>query len=299
LLPRKGSFTILRKAVIPAAGLGTRLLPATKEQPKEMLPIFASYQRGLLCLKPIAQQIFEQLFEIGIRHFYFIVGREKRAIEDHFTPDREFVRRVLVRRKSNQASYLEHFYEKIEKSTITWVNQPAPRGFGHAILQIEQLMSEEPFLVHAGDTYVISKTDNVLGLIQTHANSDATATLTIKEVQDPRNYGVAVVSAKKGNLRVERVVEKPTRPPTKLAIMPIYIFEPIIFDALRRIRPGHGEELQLTDGIQRLIEGGYKVQAMKLRDNDVRLDVGTPENYWEALRLSYRYASRGKTETRV
>jgi len=287
---------MIRKAVVPAAGLGTRLLTATKEQPKEMLPIFSADDGGLLCLKPMVQQIFEQLFDFGIREFYFVVGRGKRAIQDHFTPDRPFVQRLSAQAKNRQVQQLESFYKRVDDSTIVWVNQPDPKGFGDAVLHAERLVDGKHFLVHAGDTYIISRRETIAArLTQAQAKGHAAATLTLKNVKDPRQYGVANVSkADKETLEVKKVVEKPSKPTSKLAIMPVYIFSPIIFDALRMTPREKGGELQLTDSIQKLIETGHKVQAIKLRPNDVRLDIGTPENYREALELSYRNVSAGK-----
>jgi UTP--glucose-1-phosphate uridylyltransferase len=121
------------KVVIPAAGLGTRLFPATKEQPKEMLPIFSKTANGDISVKPVVQMVFEQLHDAGLREFCYIVGRGKRSIEDHFTPDVDCVRTLVGMRKSGQASDLEGFYEKLRTSTIMWVNQPEPKGFGNAV----------------------------------------------------------------------------------------------------------------------------------------------------------------------
>jgi UTP--glucose-1-phosphate uridylyltransferase len=151
---------MMNSAVVAAAGLGTRLLSATKEQPKEMLPVFASTD-GIVCVKPIIQEIFEQLFDVGVRRFFFIVGKGKRAIEDHFTPDREFIDRLGVHGNNNQASHLDAFYRRIDASMIVWVNQPEPKGFGDAVLQAKHLMTEEPFLLHAGDTIIKSRTESI------------------------------------------------------------------------------------------------------------------------------------------
>lgn len=287
---------VVKKAVVPAAGLGTRLLSATKEQPKEMLPLFSNDGGHMLCLKPLVQQIFEGLFDFGIREFYFIVGKEKRTIEDHFTPDYEFIHRLDSTRRSSQALNLEHFYQRLEASTIVWVNQPNPKGFGHAVLLAEHLVGDEQFLVHAGDTYIISKEPTILTrLKEAHLKAGGEATLTLQEVEDPRRYGVAQVREAKGQIvTVDRVVEKPIRPTTKLAIMPLYIFNPSIFEALQKISPGKGGEMQLTDAIQKLIETGHRVQAIRLREDDIRLDIGSPETYWEALKLSYQHASANK-----
>ena len=282
------------KAVIPAAGLGTRLLSATKEQPKEMLPLFARTEEGTLCLKPVIQLIFEQLFDLSIREFYFVVGREKRALEDHFTPEHGFIADLNARGKDTHAMDLKRFYRRIEESTIVWVNQPEPRGFGDAVLQVERLVGDEPFLVHAGDTLVVPTAGPSVAqrLFDGHTKSRADATLTIQEVEDPRQYGVAeVVERPNALLDVRRVAEKPDEPSSNLAIMPLYIFNPKIFRALRSIAPGKGGELQLTDAIQGLIDTKHSVKAIKLKQSDLRLDIGTPENYWQAIELSYRHAS--------
>jgi len=281
-----------RKAVIPAAGLGTSLLPATKQQPKEMLPVFSADPEGGLCLKPVVQQVFEQLFECGVREFYIVVGREKRAIEDHFSPDSEFIRRIDNRGKNGHTADLERFYRRIEESTIAWVNQPSPEGFGDAVLRVEPFVGEDPFLVSAGDTYMISTLNDVpIRLSQAHAKGQAEATLALKEFEDPRQYGVAEVTRSAEHVfDVRRVVEKPSQPASKLAIMPFYTFNATIFEALRNTERDRAGELQLTDAIQKLIETRRRVNAIELDASYIRIDVGSPETYWEALRLSHSWS---------
>jgi len=283
---------LLRKAVITAAGLGTRLLSVTKEMPKEMLPLFSVYANNKIMLKPVLQLIFEQLYEIGFRKFCFIVGRGKRSIEDHFTPDYSYIKLLKRRGKEGLAMNLEEFYRKIESSVIAWINQPEPKGFGDAVLRAEAFVGDEAFLVHAGDTYVISRGNlHIRRILQAYEAHRPSAMLTLKEVGDFRKlYGCAKVEADKSVMRVVYVVEKPEKPPSNFAIMPIYVFEPEIFDAIREIGPGVGGEIQLTDAIQKLIEAHKPVRAIKLRADEVRLDVGTPETYWEALAISYRHA---------
>jgi UTP--glucose-1-phosphate uridylyltransferase len=284
------------KVIIPAAGMGTRLLPATKEQPKEMLPLFARASGGEVCLKPLLQLVFEQLYDIGFREFYFVIGREKRAIEDHFTPDSNYVSMLRRKKKNELAGELENFYRKIEDSTIVWVNQPEPKGFGDAVLKAAVFVGNEPVLVHAGDTYVISSHyRHIKNLIKTHEELGADTICVLQWVRDPRQYGVAEVGkAKGGTYKVKKVVEKPERPTSNLAIMPIYIFHPVIFKALRETLPGKGNEIQLTDGIQKLTDWGLKVYAIKLNPRDIRLDIGTIETYWDALETSYHYATGGR-----
>jgi UTP--glucose-1-phosphate uridylyltransferase len=277
------------KAIIPAAGLGTRLLSATKELPKEMLSVFSADVNGGITLKPVVQLIFEQLFDMGVREFYFVVGRGKRAIEDHFTPDTSFVALLKTNGKEVQAREMQRFYDCVSQSTITWVNQPEPRGFGDAVLRARSAVGDEPFLVHAGDNHVMSAGHDYLKrMLRAKASAGADATLLLRHVPDPRRYGVAEVSRASGGLIVNRVVEKPSRPASKLALLPVYVFEPVLFDMLRRTKLGVGGELQLTDAIQGMIEAGLKVNAAKIQAGEYWLDVGTPETYWKALSSSHR-----------
>jgi len=277
-----------QKAVIPAAGLGTRLLTATKELPKEMLSVFSDGVEGGISLKPVAQLIFEQLHDWGIREFCFIVGRGKRAIEDHFTPDTEFVRWLEKNGKKLQARALEEFYRRVLDSSISWVNQPQPRGFGDAVLRAQSFAAEEPFIVHAGDNYVTSLSGSYLSRMhRVKASTSAEATLLLRKVSDPRQYGVVEVKRGRSQLTVQRIIEKPTRPPSNLAVLPVYLFEPSVFDALSETRPGKDGEIQLTDAIQGLIDRGVTVNAVELLPNEYWLDVGTPEAYWQALKLSH------------
>jgi UTP--glucose-1-phosphate uridylyltransferase len=281
---------LINKAVIPAAGLGTRLFSATKEQPKEMLPVFALGEDGQVCLRPIAEMIFRQLLDFGIREFYFIVGRGKKAIQDHFTPDYEFTQSLRRNGKKEHAVLLEKFYEEIESSIIVWLTQPEPKGFGDAVLRARNLVGRDLVLVHAGDTYIIPDEQSIYTrLAVAHEKNHATAMLALKEIQDPRQYGVAEISeTDMGLVDVLRVVEKPSHPTSRFAVMPIYVFTHDIYEALAGTPPGTGGEIQLTDAIQKLIETGHRVQAIILRRNDVRVDVGTPQNYWDALETTHR-----------
>lgn len=278
------------KIVLPAAGLGTRLLPATKEQPKEMLSIFGRGAGGQLCVKPLLQIVYEQLYDVGFREFCFVVGRGKRTIEDHFTPDRIYVELLQEEGGLELAQELDAFYDRIEDSTIVWVNQPEPRGFGDAVLKAKSFAGNDQVLVHAGDTYITSDGHSHLErLIKAHNESEAAATLVLQEVDDPREYGVAEIGESSVDevYEVKNAVEKPEEPPTNLAIMPVYIFEPSIFEALEKTPPGRGDEIQLTDGFVKLIDQGKDVRAIKLKSGETRLDIGTGETYWEALKESY------------
>jgi UTP--glucose-1-phosphate uridylyltransferase len=284
---------VLRKAVIPAAGLGTRLLSVTKEQPKEMLPVFAMGRNGELCLKPIVQLVFEQLYQVGFREFCFVVGRGKRAIEDHFTPDFSYVSMLDSKGKDGPAEELESFYKMVEGSTLVWVNQPEPRGFGDAVLKTKAFIGEESFLVHAGDSHFISRDGEHLRRLMSRAEGlKGDALFLSQEVEDARRYGVVEGEAMgDGTVRVKRLVEKPERPASKLAIMPVYVFQPSIFKALEATVVGHGGEVQLTDGIQKMVDWGLNVYGVMVGRGEVRLDIGSPDSYWEAQNLSHKQFS--------
>jgi len=280
---------MIKKAVIPAAGLGTRLFPATIEQPKEMLPIFAKGKDGRTYIKPILQLAFEQLFEGGIREFCFITGKAKRAIEDHFTQDHQVISLLKAKNRNESVGEIERFFRMMDESTIVWVGQPGPRGFGDAIYRTRPFVKDEDFFVYAGDTYIASHGGGPLGrILDVHREFRAEATFLVDEVEDPRPYGVIEGEDVGGGVyRVRRVVEKPSIPPSKLAVVAIYLFNPVIFKALERVSADTGEEVQLTDAIQMLVSWGFKVYAVKLLPEEIRVDVGEPDSYWEALRLSY------------
>jgi len=279
------------KAVIPAAGTGTRLLPTTKEQPKELLPVFSKSIRGDRLVKPILQLIFEQLFDYGIREFYFIGGRNKRMIEDHFSIDYNFIDRLNRENKSFYAKEMSNFYDKLSASHISWINQPMPKGFGHAVLLAKPLVGNEPFLVHAGDTLILSKTRSYIhDLIKTHDCLKSLSTFLVCPVKNPKMYGVITGRQDhKGILYVESVIEKPRKPKSNLAIMPIYVFDNSIFGALERTEPGLNNEIQLTDGISRLLAlNKNKVTAVRMNNEDLFVDVGNPETYWQALKITHK-----------
>lgn len=255
--------------------------------------MFCGGPNGDLSLEPIIQLVFEQLYDFGLRDFCFVVGRGKRAIEDHFAPDEEFLNLLRAKGKQKQASQLLDFYEKVKSSDIVWVNQPAPLGFGHAVLTARSVAGEGDVIVHAGDTQIISADgDHLRRMLKVKRETKAEAVLLLKEVRDPRQFGVAQVEPKQGNLVVKEVVEKPERPVGRLILMPVYLFSHSIFDALEYVKPGKGGEIQLTDGIQRLIDDGREVRAVRVKNGERWLDVGTPETYWEALGNSHESLRR-------
>ncbi|ARM74634.1 sugar phosphate nucleotidyltransferase [Acidianus manzaensis] len=251
------------EAIITAAGLGTRMLPASKEIPKEMFPVPF---RG--SFKPVIQIIFEQFYDFGVRDFVMVVGRGKRVIEDHFTPDYDFVYYLEGLGKGRQARELEEFYGKIERSNIAFVNQSSPEGFGDAVLRAKPFVHSD-FVVAAADTIID-------GLPNMVVNS-----FLVTWVSNPRPYGVVSLDGD----RVVSVEEKPVDPKSNWIIVPYYHFDYRVFDALEFVRRGRGNskvEVQLTDAIKYLIDGGVDFRAIKV---DRMYDLGNVENYISSLKL--------------
>jgi UTP--glucose-1-phosphate uridylyltransferase len=273
------------KAVLTAGGIGTRLLPFSKEIPKEMSPIIARDSGNTVLVKPVIQAIYEQLYDEGVRDFLVIVGRGKRAIQDHFTPDQGFLE--LLSRRGKGDNGLAEYYEKLRGSNIVFISQPEPLGFGDAVLRAKPYVSGT-FIVHAGDTFILSS-GHLARMVNVHASYDADVTILLQDVPDPRQYGVVVgEEVGEGVMRIKAAEEKPDKPKTKTAIMPIYLFNETIFHSLSSAKPGKGGEVQLTDAINALCLSG-KVMGLKLRDDEARLDIGSPETLMEALQLSSEY----------
>jgi len=277
---------LLKKAVIPAAGLGSRLLPITKELPKEMLPVIALSKKGELCLKPMLQAVFEQLYGAGFREFAFIAGRGKRAIEDHFSPDEAFIQNLTNKNKKSHAEELQEFYDKINNSSIIFINQPKPKGFGDAVGRAALFTGKENFLIQAGDDLIISKDNSHLKrAAKTFEEYNADAIFLLEEVPDPRKYGVITgKEIKPGIFKVASIVEKPLTPLSNLAIVALYIFKPIIYEAIKKVKPDKNGEIQLTDALKLLVSWNCQVYGLRLKSNERRIDIGTAESYLEMLR---------------
>ena len=279
----------MTKVVITAAGKGTRLLPFTKEMPKEMMPIFSNIFANKKVVLPLLQYIYEQLYSMNFRDYCFVVGREKRSIEDHFTPHEAYLKELSGDYKKN----MKKFYEKLEKSHLVWINQNRPLGFGDAVKRAERYVGEGDFIVHAGDVTILSNTKHpILRLIETSKkNPDVKAILLCKEIKDFQRYGVPTVSKISSNLfSVNEVVEKPQKPKSNLGILPLYYFKSDIFSSLKKIKLGKGKEFQLTDAIQNLIDEKEKVLAISLNKNEEEVDVGTVESYRNAQDVTFRKA---------
>ena len=272
---------MIRKIVIPAAGLGTRLLPITKEIPKEMMPLFLHDKNSEVIVKPIIQVIFEQFFQQGLREYCIIVGRQKRIIQDHFTLDEEFLKNF--EKKSKYKQDLKNFYLMLNKSKIFWAEQSEPRGFGDAVKYSESFVGNDDFLVIAGDTLIPKGNKIIKKLMNTKLKGKNDAILLLKEVPDPRRFGVAVINKIKNKTIITNVEEKPKNPKSNFSIVALYRFRPSIFTALRETQNDQ-KELQLTDAIQKLIDFGGNISAILLNENNSVIDIGTADSYLETTK---------------
>ena len=279
----------MTKIVITAAGKGTRLLPFTKEMPKEMMPIFSSTFTKKKVVLPLLQYIYEQLYSMNFRDYCFVVGREKRSIEDHFTPHETYLKEL----SGDYKKLIAKFYQKLENSHLVWVNQNRPLGFGDAVRRAERYVGNEDFIVHAGDVTILSKSKHPISrLIETaKRNPDAKAILLCKKIKDFKRYGVPTIEKVSNNLfAVKEVVEKPDKPKSDFGILPLYYFKADIFSSVKKIKPGKGKEFQLTDAIQNLIKEKQKVLAITLNKNEEEIDVGTVESYKKSQEITFRKA---------
>jgi len=271
---------MILKAVITCAGIGSRLLPFTKELPKEMAPVFWQ-DNGIVNVKPLIELIFEQMYDESIREYCFITGRTKRTIENHFTPYSA----------SNHNHSMKSFYEKLCNSKIFWVTQYEPKGFGDAVRYASSYVGLDNFILHAGDVSMIPtrKDSPIKKLIEFSTQSDVDAVLLVRKVEDPQRHGIVTLEENEGEIpKVLNAVEKPDNPKSDLGIMPMYLLNPLIFSALEKTQPDKNNEVQLTDAIQKLIEAGKNVRAIRV-DDEKFLDVGVPDSYWNALQDSHKY----------
>ena len=276
------------KTVLTAAGRGTRLLPFTKEMPKEMMPIFTKIHNNQRTVIPLLQYIFEQFYSMKIRDFCFVVGRDKRSIKDHFALHQSYLNELSTNRKT-----MSNFYKKIKNCNLIWVNQNKPLGFGDAVKRVEKFVGEEDFILHAGDISIVSRFKHpILRLIEiAKKNPDASAILVCKKVKDAKRYGILQIKNRSPQVYfVEGVEEKPVRPKSNLGILALYYFKPEIFHSLKKTKRGKNNELQLTDGIQQMINDGKKVLAIPLTKDDIEIDVGKVESYRDAQVSSYKRA---------
>ncbi len=236
----------VRKAVIPAAGFGTRMLPITKAQPKEMVPVFD---------KPVIQYVVEEAYEAGIDDIIIITGRHKRAIEDHFDRFPELENTI---KNSEKEKDLKTLNEVLESVTIHYVRQKEPRGLGDAVYHARKHIGSEPFIVLLGD--VITCPNCSKELISQYREGESIISVEKVPKELVSRYGIVALDS---DGLIKDMVEKPPldKAPSNLAILGRYLLQPEIFDYIKQTPPGKGKEIQLTDALKLMLADGHRVRA--------------------------------------
>ncbi|MBI4531213.1 MAG: UTP--glucose-1-phosphate uridylyltransferase [Candidatus Latescibacteria bacterium] len=269
----------INKVVIPVAGLGTRLLPATKSQPKEMLPVGR---------KPVVQYVVEEMIEQHLTKYLFITGRSKRSIEDHFDRDPYLMSKLA---ESGNTDLLDEIDYEAKGVNFFYTRQSSPAGLGDAIRLAEDFAGDDHFVVALGDTIVRSNgrpNTLVRRMIDAHTTHKASCTIAVWDVErnDVRQYGIVQPVGEVADVfEISDIVEKPSPSdaPSCVAVAARYILSPAIFPTLREIEPGVGGEVQLTDAIRLLIRRGHRVICVKLQAHERRYDIGNTRSYFEAF----------------
>jgi UTP--glucose-1-phosphate uridylyltransferase len=265
-------------AVVPVAGLGTRLLPATKSQPKEMLPVGR---------KPVVQYVVEELALSGVRRLLFITGPGKTSIENHFDINGDLIAFLRETGKEEMLAALDFERQGLD---YFYTRQRKQLGLGHAVLCASPLVGNQPFVVALGDTIVglHAQSQIVRRMVEEFERNRADAVIAFGEVarDEVVHYGIAKPRQPHQELfELEDVIEKPSVPeaPSNLAVAARYVFAPGIFQLLAETPPGKGGEIQLTDAIRLLIRQGGKVLGLRLPSAERRFDIGNFESYFQAF----------------
>jgi UTP--glucose-1-phosphate uridylyltransferase len=279
----------VRKCVIPAAGLGTRLLPATKSQPKEMVPVGR---------KPVIQYVVEEAVEAGLNEILIVTGSKKRSIEDHF--DYDHVLEEELEKKGRNALSRETNILQRDDVQLLFTRQSKPTGLADAVSLAEVFVDGEPFVVSLGDNIVLSPNGGhfLTSLVDMHLEKSAVASMALKRVapDETSRYGIVDADLDGDRAMIRDLVEKPSTAaaPSDLAIVGRYVFSAEIFDAIHRTPTGIDGEKQLTDAIRILAKEGNPVWGRLITDDHIIHDIGTPYTYAMAfIDLSLRDPEMG------
>jgi len=269
---------MIRKCLFPAAGYGTRFLPATKAMPKEMLPIVN---------KPLIQYGVEEALSAGLTQIGFVTGRGKRALEDHFDTSYELEHQIAG---SSKETLLSGIRGLIEQCSFSYTRQTEMKGLGHAILTGEPLVGDESFAVVLADDFCVHEPDSVLEQMVALHETHGCSIVAVEEVswEKTASYGIVSGEAVGDDLvRVTAMVEKPdpSAAPGNLAVIGRYILTPDIFEILKRIPPGRNGEIQITDALNEQAKAG---QVLAYRFKGHRFDCGSIEGFVAATNYIYR-----------
>lgn len=265
-------------AVVPVAGRGTRLLPLTKSQPKEMLPVGR---------KPVVQYVVEELSRCGLTKILFVTGPGKTAIENHFDIDGDLIAHL---RETGKEELLEELAFERENVEYFYTRQRRQLGLGHAVLCAASVVGGQSFAVALGDSIIglQAQSQVVRRMIEVFESQRADAVIAFEPVpaEDVVHYGIAAPRGPAGEVfELADLIEKPSvdQAPSRWAVAARYVFRSNIFDCLRRTKPGKADEIQLTDAVRLLIREGGKVLGVALPKGERRFDIGNFASYFEAF----------------
>ncbi|MFP6657513.1 MAG: UTP--glucose-1-phosphate uridylyltransferase [Pirellulales bacterium] len=266
-------------AVVPVAGIGTRLLPSTKSQPKEMLPVGR---------KPVVQYVVEELAQSGIHRILFITGNGKQSIEDFFDWNRELIAYLRQTGREDQLEALQFEREPIE---FAYTRQREQLGLGHAVLCAQPFVADQPFVVALGDSIIglHAQSNIVQRMVDQYEQEKADVVIAFEEIVDRRDvvhYGIAKPRGEAGDVfELEDLVEKPSveEAPSTLAVAARYVFGASIFEKLAETEPGKGGEIQLTDAIRSVLQAGGKGIGIRLDAGERRFDIGNFDSYFRTF----------------
>lgn len=269
-------MTKIRKAVIPAAGFGTRFLPQTKAMPKEMLPVVD---------KPVIQYVVEEVVNSGVEDVVIVTGALKRAIEDHF----DVLNQDLVKnlKDGGKEEMLAEVQKISEMANFIYVRQKGPYGNGTPVLAAEPIIEDEPFAVIWGDEFIYSEPPRLKQMIEVHEKYGGVVIsgVRIDKKEDLKRYGIADIEPVEGNVfKIKNIVEKPDpeNAPSNMATHGAYILPPEIFGALKNAQPGKGGEIWLIDGINALRDQGIPVYGVEI-ENGKYYDTGSKVEYMKTV----------------
>ena len=262
----------IRKAVIPAAGFGTRFLPQTKAMPKEMLPVVD---------KPVIQYVVEEAVEAGVEDIVIVTGALKRAIEDHFDVlNQDLVKNLM---DGGKEELLDETRKIANLANFIYVRQKGPYGNGTPVLAAEPIIENEPFAVLWGDEFIYSKPARLAQMTQVYEKYGGVVIsgVKIEKKEDLKRYGIADIEPVEGNVfKIKKIVEKPNpdEAPSQIATHGAYILPPEIFGALKNLEPGKGGEIWLTDAINSLRDEGVPIYGVEI-ENGRYYDTGSKLEY--------------------
>jgi len=270
-------MTEINIAVVPVAGLGSRLLPATKSQPKEMLPVGR---------KPVVQYVVEELTRVGLNQILFITGPGKTSIENHFDLNSELTQ---ILRESGKEELLSELSFERTAARYYYTRQRQILGLGHAVLCAKNFVGNQAFVVALGDSIIgiHAESDVVRRMKKVFVEREAAAVIAFEEVSRDEvfRYGIADPREDGEIFELADVIEKPDADaaPSNLAIAARYVFSPVIFKALEQTSFGAGDEIQLTDAIRCLIHEGRQIYGVLLKPDEKRFDIGNFDSYFRAF----------------